>query len=207
MKRWHRAAIYAAFGAVALIAILWKPADNVTPRAPEPSRVGARIGPAHLYPDLALTPGLVATESLAELTATYTHNCPSQKISCSYSQSHRNTTAAEKTRVLDAYPDCPTAHEIDHVVPLAIGGADDVKNLWCQPETNPWNGENFGYHTKDRLEAFLARKVKAATITPADAQSCILVDWVDCYQRYFGAPSLGVLDEDGASQDPDDDDD
>jgi len=30
---------------------------------------------------------------------------------------------------------------------------------------------------------------------------------VDCYQRYFGAPSLGVLDEEGASQDPDDDDD
>jgi hypothetical protein len=116
-------------------------------------------------------------------------------------------TAAEKTRVLDAYPNCPAAHEIDHMVPLAIGGADDVKNLWCQPEANPWDGEDYGYHTKDRLEAFLARKVKAATITPRDAQSCILVDWVDCYQRYFGAPSLGVLDEGGAAQDPDDDDD
>jgi hypothetical protein len=33
------------------------------------------------------------------------------------------------------------------------------------------------------------------------------VDWVDCYQRYFGAPSLGLLDEDGPVEDPDDDDD
>jgi hypothetical protein len=205
MTRWQRAAIYAACAAVVLVAILWKPADHVTTTPPEPSGVGTRIGPAQLYPDLMLTPGLVASESFGELTATYTQ-CPGQKISCSYSQSHRNTTADQKAQVLAAYPGCPPAHEIDHVVPLAIGGADDVSNLWCQPETNPWNGEEFGYHTKDRLEAFLARRVKAATITPREAQTCILVDWVDCYQKYFGPPSLGILDDDEAAQDPDDDD-
>jgi hypothetical protein len=209
MKRWHRAAIYTALGAVALTAILWKPSGNIKSNAPEPSPGVARIGPAHLYPAISLTPGMVATESFADLIARYTQNCPNGKTSCSYSQSHRNTTAAEKAQVLDEYPNCPAAREIDHVVPLAIGGADDVKNLWCQPEANTWDGEDFGYHTKDQLEAFLARKVKAAAITPRDAQSCILDDWVACYQKYFGAPSLGLLDDEmtGPVQDPDDDDD
>ena len=43
--------------------------------------------------------------------------------------------------------------EIDHFFPICAGGSDDITNLWLQPETNVWNGRNYGYHEKDDLEA------------------------------------------------------
>lgn len=135
------------------------------------------IGPAYLYPDATLTPGLVATQDVAVLTASYTGQ--------TYSMAHRNTTQAQKTQACNEYPDnCKAQHEIDHFCPLALGCADDIKNLWAQPTVNMWQGVNYGFHEKDRLETLLVNKMKAGVITPVDAQNCILKDWVACYQKY-----------------------
>lgn len=143
------------------------------------------IGPAALYPNAVLTPGLIATQSFAELTA---------NSACgTYSQCHRNTSSAQKTQVEKEYPACPAQHEIDHLVPLALGGADDVRNLWCQPEVNEWNGQDFGYHAKDKLETYLVIQMKAGTITPKDAQNCILQDWPACFQKFFSGQKFGSL--------------
>lgn len=143
------------------------------------------VGPAALYPDPTLTPGLVATQDFNELTQT--SGCGT------YSQCHRNTTAAQKTQVRAEYPNCPKEQEIDHVVPLAIGGADDVKNLWCQSLDAEWNGQNWGYKVKDTLEAYLAFHLKNGDITPKAAQECILSDWIACYRKYISmvAPAYG----------------
>ena len=54
-----------------------------------------------------------------------------------------------------------------------------------------WNGQNWGYHEKDKLESFLAIQVKAGNITPKDAQSCILKDWVACSMKYIEGGLLG----------------
>lgn len=139
----------------------------------------AHVGPAYLYPDPALTPGLVATQDITLLTAT----------NPTYSQSHRNTTEAQKNTVRKEYSkvSCPNSSdcEADHFCPLAIGCADDVKNLWLQPATNLWDGVNYGYHEKDALEAYLARAIKGKIMTPKDAQNCILSDWVACYQGFI----------------------
>jgi hypothetical protein len=51
------------------------------------------------------------------------------------------------------------AGEIDHFFPLCAGGSDDITNLWFQPATNVWNGKNYGYHEKDDLEAWVARRL------------------------------------------------
>lgn len=145
----------------------------------------SHIGPATLYPDSKLTPGAIATQSFAGLTTT---------APCgTYSQCHRNTSSAQKTQVEKEYPACPSKHEIDHLIPLALGGADDVKNLWCQPEVNAWNGQDFGYHAKDKLETYLVIQMKAGAIAPKDAQQCILSDWVKCYQKYFSNQKFGAL--------------
>lgn len=138
---------------------------------------GTKPSDPRLYPDKNLTPGLVATTNVKELTDTK---------GGTYSQRHRNTTQAQKNQVCKEYPtNCQGAHEIDHYCPLALGCADDVKNLWAQPEHVIVNGQDLGFHTKDKLEFFLYQQMKAGKITPADAQNCILADWVACYGKYF----------------------
>lgn len=117
MKRWHKAVIVGAVAATTLATVAFRPPGH--------------IGPAYLYPDTNLTPGLVATQSLGDLTQTTTCG--------TYSECHRNTTAAQKSAVEREYPQCPPQHEIDHLVPLALGGADNVKNLWCQPAHSYWD--------------------------------------------------------------------
>jgi hypothetical protein len=81
------------------------------------------VGPANLYPDPSMTPGLAATLSVDDLRKTYTDNCPDSKPSCTYSQDHRNVPASVHTKVYDKY-DVPQDQrnikngEVDHFYPL-----------------------------------------------------------------------------------------
>ena len=155
----------------------------VTPAPGVPSR----IGPASLYPDPSLTPGKADTLSLADLTKTYTDNCPNGKTSCTYSQDHRNVPAAEHTKVYDEYNVLQSARniqsgEVDHFYPLCAGGSNDISNLWYQPIQNSWNGTNYGFKLKDDLETYVCAQIKAGKMQPQDAFSCVTTDWVKCYQ-------------------------
>lgn len=137
-----------------------------------------RVGPAFLYPDPKETPCLIATSDFAELTANYNGK--------TYSQAHRKTSAKTKQRVCDAYPEnCKASREIDHCIPIALGGADDLRNLWAEPEIQNWNGENWGFRRKDALESYMVAQMKAGKITPNEAQECFSDDWVKCYTEYM----------------------
>jgi hypothetical protein len=71
-------------------------------------------------------------------------------------------------------------YEIDHLVPLSIGGADVAENLWPQSyDTAPWNA-----NVKDRLELKLLHLVCHGDIPMAQAQQEIATDWVAAYQKY-----------------------
>jgi hypothetical protein len=59
--------------------------------------------------------------------------------------------------------------ELDHLVPLELGGASDTRNLWAEPGTVP--------NEKDPVEGRLHRAVCAGVITLADAQHRIATDW------------------------------
>lgn len=152
------------------------------------------VGPANLYPDPKLTPGKVATQSFEVLIA-------KNRDGQTYSQQNRNTTESQKRQVCAEYPEnCKAGiHEIDHFCPLALGCADDVANLWAQPEHAIWNDVDYGYHTKDKLETFLVIQMKAGKISPKAAQDCILSDWVSCYGKYFS----GFSADPSVPQDPD----
>lgn len=155
--------------------------------------LGAHRNP-QLYPNPQYTPGVIATTDFNELTAV---------SSCgTYSKCHRQTTEQMKAQVCQEYPDnCKVPHEIDHFCPLALGCADDVHNLWAQPEHVLINGVDYGFHTKDKLEAFLAAQMKAGKIAPTDAQQCLLKDWVSCYQKYLGKNfNLGSVGSDPDNQ-------
>ena len=71
-------------------------------------------------------------------------------------------------------------YELDHVIPLAIGGHPrSVLNLKLQP----WDGEN-GAKKKDRLEKQLQRLVCSHQLGLRDAQAAIYTDWQAAYGRY-----------------------
>lgn len=71
-------------------------------------------------------------------------------------------------------------YELDHIIPLALGGHPrKLDNL----ELQPWEGEN-GARRKDRLEAKLQCLVCSGQVPLMDAQRDILGDWQAAYHRY-----------------------
>jgi hypothetical protein len=126
-------------------------------------------------PTPSLTPGKVLTTDAATVCKP------------GYSQSVRHTSAAVKRGRYAAYGIShhrPGQFEIDHLVSLELGGADDPANLWPQSYlTSPWNA-----HVKDRLENYLHREVCAGRLPLATAQREIAQDWVAAYRQHLGSP-------------------
>lgn len=144
------------------------------------------VGPANLYPNSKLTPGKYATLSVDDLTMTYKEDCPRGKETCTYSQSHRQVPKSVHDNVYVEY-DVPEDQrngedgEVDHFYPLCAGGSNDIKNLWYQPAIGDWNGKDFGYHTKDKLEAYICVQIKTGKLAPKEAYDRITKDWVKFY--------------------------
>jgi hypothetical protein len=73
---------------------------------------------------------------------------------CGQSKAHRGSMShARRDDILTRYGLPPGEHpdyEIDHLIPLCLGGSDDPSNLWPEPRRTiepKWNAE-----AKDRLE-------------------------------------------------------
>jgi hypothetical protein len=64
--------------------------------------------------------------------------------------------------------------ELDHLIPLELGGANDVSNLW--PEISDEPGQGF-HNSKDQVENSLKKAVCAHHIAIADAQNAIATNW------------------------------
>jgi hypothetical protein len=67
--------------------------------------------------------------------------------------------------------------ELDHLVPIELGGADGLGNIWpeCGPDENALQDRYF--KCKDRVEDYLAAKVLAGEMPLEQAQIGIAVDW------------------------------
>jgi hypothetical protein len=67
--------------------------------------------------------------------------------------------------------------ELDHLVPLELGGADGLGNIWpkCGPDGATLDERYF--KAKDRVENYLAGEVKAGRMSLDDAQRGIAADW------------------------------
>ena len=70
------------------------------------------------------------------------------------------------------------AYEVDHFIPLEIGGSNDIKNLWLEPATPAP-----GFHQKDQFENFEHGQVCDREITAAEAQSRMVSDWYLYWQE------------------------
>lgn len=75
----------------------------------------------------------------------------------------------------------PRAYEVDYLITPALGGADDIRNLWPQPyAAGEWNA-----HVKDALEAYLHSLVCEGRLDLTTAQRDISANWIVAYQKYF----------------------
>ena len=74
-------------------------------------------------------------------------------------------------------------YELDHFVPLALGGHPrSIDNLWLQR----WDGE-WDARIKDRLERRLQVLVCAGRVTLQAAQTAIQRNWKGAYRKYVGS--------------------
>jgi hypothetical protein len=71
-------------------------------------------------------------------------------------------------------------YEIDHLIPLELGGSNSVKNLWPESyRTSRWNAR-----VKDRLEDKLHELVCSGQLDLKTAQQVIAANWIEAYKKY-----------------------
>ena len=79
--------------------------------------------------------------------------------------------------------------ELDHVVPLEMGGADTIENIW--PQCGPTGGtlRTRYLRQKDVVENYLTAEVKNGSMDLAEAQKEIARDWT----QFLEIARAGVL--------------
>ena len=73
------------------------------------------------------------------------------------------------------------AYEVDYLITPALGGSDDIRNLWPQP----YAGSLWNAYVKDALEDHLRRMVCNGQLDLVNAQHEIASNWVAAYKKYF----------------------
>ncbi len=134
---------------------------------------------APTMPDPKLTPGDVLPVGLADIQVK------------GYSSKVRNVPIEVKRQVYASYG---IAHwvtgqyEVDHLIPLSLGGSNSTKNLWPESYlTSPWNA-----HTKDALEDKLLSLVRSGKVDLHQAQQEIAANWITAYKKYVSPTPLAA---------------
>lgn len=128
-----------------------------------------------VVPDPTLTPGSVRTTNLGEICFEGTGQ-----------HRHRHDDMA----IMESYglaPESRPEFEIDHLVPLELGGSDDLANLWPEPRISvepEWNAER-----KDELENALHAMVCDGSLDIEVAQKAIIDDWTEAWRLYVARSS------------------
>jgi hypothetical protein len=135
------------------------------------------ISPSHVraatftVPDPALTPGATVFISGDRL-------CRETR------EKNKKVSRDLQRRVFDEYGipgAAPRYYEVDYLITPALGGADDIRNLWPESSASTdWNAE-----VKDALEDHLRSMVCSGQLDLATAQREIAMNWIEAYKKYF----------------------
>lgn len=138
------------------------------------------------FPDPALTPGAIRSTDAGEICSTGTSQ-------------FRHWDRARSDLIFARYHiarEDRMAYTLDHLVPLEIGGADVIENIWPQPRRSlagEWDDTR-----KDQLERRLAALVCSSQLDVVEAQKEIAEDWTEAYKRFFEPvnifpPAVGAM--------------
>lgn len=97
-----------------------------------------------------------------------------------YTKTVRNVSASLKKKVYQeyglAYPQAIGSYETDHIIPLELGGSNEISNLF--PEAA---APKPGFKEKDLVENYLNQQVCGGGVALAAAQERIAKDWTSVY--------------------------
>ena len=121
-------------------------------------------------PDSACTPGAIFPNATVQEICT-----------TGYASSVRNVPFSEKDQAYAEYgiqSHYSGQYEVDHLVPLELGGSNDIANLWPEAASPPP-----GFHQKDQVENYLHDQVCSGAMSLKDAQQQIATNWIAVYNR------------------------
>jgi hypothetical protein len=140
-----------------------------------------------ILPDPTLTPGAARTTNIGEVCSVSTRELRH------WSRERDDHIMAEYGLPEGAHPQ----YEVDHLIPLCLGGADSDVNLWPEPRRSiepVWNAER-----KDELEARMCALACSGALDVAEAQRMIAEDWTAAYGRFFREPGGEARRQDSVS--------
>jgi hypothetical protein len=147
-------------GLLAVVSFLVRPGLN---RSRKPA-------PIVSIPDSRLTPGAALLLSR-------------QTVCAQANTKNKAVPVALQRRVFEEYGIVgePRAYEVDYLITPALGGADDIHNLWPHSySATVWNAQ-----VKDALEDRLREMVCDGSLDLAEAQRAIASNWIAAYKKYF----------------------
>ena len=154
------------------------PTQAVSQPEPTPSPISTLRWQANVaLPDPGITPG-----------AAFPGVTASQVCTPGWAEAHRDVPDEVGHQVFAEYGLSYAVHdsyEVDHLIPLELGGSNSIRNLWPQPQ----GGSNPGYPSKDRLENRLHELVCSGSLSLAAAQHVIAANWWAAYQTYLSSPA------------------
>ena len=121
-------------------------------------------------PDSACTPGAIFANATVQQICGY-----------GYASSVRNVPFSEKDQAYAEYGigyHSSGQYEVDHLIPLELGGANDIANLWPEAAS-----PTPGFHQKDEVENYLHDQVCSGAMSLKDAQTQIATNWLSVYNR------------------------
>jgi len=158
-----RRRIWPAAAIACALLVVWTAADRFMAEH-RPSLVFAAPNPA-------LTPGAAVLETPSEL-------CQERR------PKNKEVDSTLRRRVFEEYglTNAPArAYEVDYLITPALGGADDIHNLWPHSYSNTeWNAK-----VKDALEDRLRDLVCQGKLDLPTAQHEIAANWIEAYKKYF----------------------
>lgn len=142
-----------------------------------------------VLPDAGLTPGAVYPDVTTEVL------CDPH-----YVQGVRQPKFDDKVTAFTAYGisiHSRSDYVVDHLVPVGLGGSNDLENLWPEPVAGGAAAQ------KDQVEARLRELVCSGALALPTAQQAIAHDWQQAGRTYGLAPVSASPEPTAAPLDPD----